>query len=77
MKSLSFFAVTLLTAVNAATVTFKVIAPTANNQVEVNINGVLTTLTASDPDVPYYTGSADLPDGQKYMVIFFSYVGSK
>jgi hypothetical protein len=72
MKSLAFVAITLLTAVNAANVTFKVIAPTATEQVQVNINGQLTTLTASDPDVPYYTGSADLPDGQKYMVTCYN-----
>lgn len=68
MKSLAFVAVALLSAVNAANVTFKVIAPSASEQVQVNIDGTLTELSAADADVPYYTGSADLPDNKSYMV---------
>ncbi|CEP17296.1 hypothetical protein [Parasitella parasitica] len=69
MKSLAFVAFALLTAVNAANVNFKVIAPNATKQVQVNIGGSLTTLKASDPDVPYYTGSADLPDNKTYKYV--------
>lgn len=68
MKSLAFVAVALLSAVNAANVTFKVIAPTASKQVQVNIDGTLTALKATDADIPYYTGSADLPDNKPYKV---------
>ncbi|CAO0793201.1 unnamed protein product [Mucor circinelloides] len=69
MKSLAFVAVALLSAVNAANVTFKVIAPTATKQVQVNIDGTLTALKAADSDVPYYTGSADLPDNKSYKYV--------
>ncbi|KAI9259037.1 coth protein-domain-containing protein [Sporodiniella umbellata] len=69
MKSLSFIAVSFLVAVNAASVSFKVIAPNAKSSVQVNVNGALTTLEASDPDVPYYTGSAELNDGQSYKYV--------
>lgn len=68
MKSLAFVAITLLTAVNAASVTFKVIAPEAKSSVQVSINGQTTALTAADADVPYYTGSADLAAGATYKV---------
>lgn len=71
MKSLSFIALTVLTAVNAASVTFKVIAPECNTDVQVDINGQLTKLTASDPDVPYYTGTAELADNATYKVNTF------
>ncbi|KAI7892103.1 coth protein-domain-containing protein [Mucor mucedo] len=69
MKSLSFIALTVLTAVNAASVTFKVIAPECNTDVQVDINGQLTKLTASDPDVPYYTGTAELADDATYKYV--------
>lgn len=68
MKSLSFISLACLTAVHAASVTFKVIAPTAESSVQVNINGQLTQLKAQDEDIPYYTGSAELNDGQSYKV---------
>lgn len=74
MKSLAFVAVALLSAVNAANVTFKVIAPTATKQVQVNIDGTLTALKAADSDVPYYTGSADLPDNKPYKVRHQSHI---
>jgi hypothetical protein len=70
MKSLSFISLACLTAVHAASVTFKVIAPTAESSVQVNINGQLTQLKAQDVDIPYYTGSAELNDGQSYKVKF-------
>jgi hypothetical protein len=68
MKSLAFVAVTLLTAGNAANVTFKVIAPNAQKTVQVNINGQLTALSAADSDIPYFIGSADLAAGANYKV---------
>lgn len=69
MKSLSIVALTLLTAVNAANVTFKVIAPDAQKSVQVNINGQMTVLNAADADIPYFTGSADLAANGSYKVI--------
>lgn len=68
MKSLAFVAITLLTAVNAASVTFKVIAPEAKDSVQVSINGQATTLKAADADIPYYTGAAELAAGASYKV---------
>lgn len=68
MKSLTLAALTVLTAVNAASVTFKVIAPTSQKTVQVDINGQLTTLTAADPDVPYFTGTAELGADEDYKV---------
>lgn len=68
MKSLSFVAITLLTAVNAASVTFKVIAPGAKENVQVSINGQATALKANDADIPYYTGEAELAAGATYKV---------
>lgn len=68
MKSLAFIATAFLAAVNAASVTFKVIAPNATDSVQVNINGALTSLNASDPDVPYYTGTAEYDLGANYKV---------
>lgn len=68
MKSLSFIAFTFIVAVNAAKVTFKVIAPSAKSSVQVNVNGSLTDLKAKDPDVPLYIGSANLNNGQSYKV---------
>ncbi|KAI7902604.1 coth protein-domain-containing protein [Cokeromyces recurvatus] len=69
MKSLSFIALSLLTAVNAASVTFKLIAPNATEKVQVDVGGHLTTLTASDPDIPYFTGVAELAVNQTYKYI--------
>ncbi|KAI8638771.1 coth protein-domain-containing protein [Parasitella parasitica] len=69
MKSLAFVAFALLAAVDAANVNFKVIAPNASKQVQVNVGGTLTTLKAADPDVPFYTGSADLPDNKTYKYV--------
>lgn len=68
MKSLSFIALTVLTAVNAASVTFKVIAPDTQTDVHVSIGGQLTALTASDSDIPYYTGTAELAANATYQV---------
>lgn len=51
----------LLFAVAAAyaqAATFKVVAPSAKNSVQVAIDGVKTSLHANDTDVPYYVGEA-------------------
>lgn len=58
----------LAMAVNAASVTFRVVAPGATS-VQVSVGGQQTTLTASDPDVPYYTGSANLDSGAAYKYV--------
>ncbi|KAI8971916.1 coth protein-domain-containing protein [Mycotypha africana] len=68
MKSLAIIAISLLAAVNAANVTFKVVAPDAKKQVQVQVDGKLVNLKAADPDVPYYTGTADL-QGKNYKYI--------
>jgi hypothetical protein len=67
MKTL-FSLAALSLAVNAATVTFRVVAPGANT-VQVSIGGQATTLNASDPDVPYYTGSANLDGNASYKYV--------
>lgn len=67
MKTLLSLA-SLAFAVNAATVTFRVVAPQATN-VQVSIGGQSTTLNASDPDVPYYTGSANLDASATYKYV--------
>ncbi|KAI8575830.1 hypothetical protein K450DRAFT_259744 [Umbelopsis ramanniana AG] len=67
MKTLLSLA-SLALAVNAATVTFRVVAPEATN-VQVSIGGQSTTLNASDPDVPYYTGSANLDANVSYKYV--------
>ncbi|KAI8061228.1 coth protein-domain-containing protein [Thamnidium elegans] len=69
MKSLTLAALTVLTAVNAASVTFKVIAPSSEGTVQVEVNGQLTTLTAADPDVPYFTGTAELGADENYKYV--------
>jgi hypothetical protein len=58
----------LALAVNAASVTFRVVAPGATS-VQVSVGGQQTTLTASDPDVPYYTGTANLNAGTAYKYV--------
>jgi len=67
MKTL-FSLAALSLAVNAASVTFRVVAPGANT-VQVSVAGQSTTLTASDPDVPYYTGSANLDANVSYKYV--------
>jgi hypothetical protein len=67
MKTLLSLA-SLAFAVNAATVTFRVVAPEATN-VQVSIGGQSTTLNASDPDVPYYTGSANIDASASYKYV--------
>ncbi|KAG2181758.1 hypothetical protein INT44_008573 [Umbelopsis vinacea] len=67
MKTL-FSLASLALAVNAATVTFRVVAPEATS-VAVSIGGQSTSLNASDPDVPYYTGSANLDASASYKYV--------
>lgn len=55
------------TVANAATITFRVVAPGATD-VQVSVNGQLTKLSASDPDVPYFVGQAEANDQDKYQV---------
>jgi hypothetical protein len=69
MKSLSVIALTCLAAVHAANVEFKVLVPDANESVEVSINGASFPLTRNDQDLPLFVGTADLPEGETYMVM--------
>lgn len=57
----------IVTVANAATVTFRVVAPGATD-VQVSVNGQLTKLSASDPDVPYFVGQAEANDQAQYQV---------
>lgn len=68
MKSLYIISFIYLTVVQATKVSFKLIAPDAKSQVHVKIDNVFTQLNAQDPDIPYYTGSAELDYGQNYTV---------
>lgn len=58
----------LFLAAIAKAVTFRVVAPGATD-VQVSVNGQLTKLTASDPDVPYFTGDANASPDSKYKVL--------
>ncbi|KAI8369366.1 coth protein-domain-containing protein [Radiomyces spectabilis] len=64
LGAISFF----MLCVNAANVTFKVIAP-GSKTVQVSVNGVTTNLKATDPDVPYFVGEADLSGDAKYKYV--------
>ncbi|KAI9278521.1 hypothetical protein BDA99DRAFT_9338 [Phascolomyces articulosus] len=55
--------------IQAANVEFRVIVPNATGDVQVSINGQATTLTAKDPDVPYFVGQAEASDQAKYKYI--------
>ncbi|KAI8360818.1 coth protein-domain-containing protein [Blakeslea trispora] len=67
---LSLFAasVGLLSAVQAATVEFKIVAPGAQS-VQVNVNGQTTTLNAPYPNVPFYNGTAEVGTSNSYNYI--------
>ncbi|CDH57008.1 hypothetical protein RO3G_11882 [Lichtheimia corymbifera JMRC:FSU:9682] len=58
----------IVTVANAATITFRVVAPGATD-VQVSVNGQLTKLSASDPDVPYFVGQAEANDQDKYQYV--------
>lgn len=47
---------------------FKVVAPGTKGNVQVSVGGHLTSLTAPDGDIPYYTGEASASSGDKYKV---------
>ncbi|KAF9971017.1 hypothetical protein BGZ73_006098 [Actinomortierella ambigua] len=59
----------LAASVRAAQVNFRVFAPNVT-KTEVSINGQLTVLTAADPNIPYFTGKAEAPDGATYKYVF-------
>ena len=58
----------LAASVNAAKVSFHVIAPNATS-VEVLINGQKTPLTADNPPFPHFTGAAEADDGAAYKYV--------
>lgn len=55
----------LAAAVQAAQVTFRVVAPGASS-VSVLVNGQQAALTAADPTIPYFTGVAETGADTKY-----------
>ena len=57
----------LVAIAQAATVKFNVIAPSATD-VKVSVNGAQVALTAADPNVPYFTGSAEVGSAKDYKV---------
>ncbi|KAL0097534.1 secreted coth spore-coat protein domain-containing protein [Phycomyces blakesleeanus] len=68
--SLSFIAFAFLVAcTEASPVTFRVIAPGATGNAQVSIDGKVTDLTASDADVPYFTGSVEAGTSGKYKYV--------
>lgn len=65
--SLALISVSLLAAIEAATVKFNVIAPSATD-VKVSVNGQQIALAAADPKVPYFSGDAEVGDAKEYKV---------
>lgn len=55
---------------HAASIKFNVIAPNATD-VKVSVNGQQVALTASNPNVPYFTGSAEVGASKTYKVLQF------
>lgn len=67
--SLALISTSFLVAISqAASVKFNVIAPKATD-VKVSVNGAQVALTAADPNVPYFTGSAEVGGAKEYKVI--------
>ncbi|KAI7903665.1 coth protein-domain-containing protein [Cokeromyces recurvatus] len=67
--SLALISTSLLIAISqAATVKFNVIAPSATD-VKVSVNGQQVSLTASDPNVPYFTGNAEVGSAKDYKYV--------
>ncbi|KAG0224122.1 coth protein-domain-containing protein [Mortierella sp. GBAus27b] len=64
----SFAILALAAAAQAAQVSFHVIAP-GGKDVKVLVNGQQTALTAADPTVPYFTGTAETGADTKYKYI--------
>ncbi|KAG2207555.1 hypothetical protein INT47_004305 [Mucor saturninus] len=58
----------LLVSAQASIVQFNVIAP-GSKIVQVNINGTVTSLTASVPNVPFYTGSVEIGTSSSYKYV--------
>ncbi|KAG1454123.1 hypothetical protein G6F56_007399 [Rhizopus delemar] len=58
----------LVAIAHAATLQFNVIAPNATD-VKVSVNGQQVALTASNPNVPYFTGSAEVGSSTTYKYI--------
>ncbi|OBZ85245.1 hypothetical protein A0J61_06704 [Choanephora cucurbitarum] len=69
MRLFRWLALAALANVNATRVMFRVVAPEANNNVQVSVDGHLTSLSAKDPDVPYFTGTAQITKGDSYHYI--------
>lgn len=67
--SLAIISTSYLVAIaQAASIKFNVIAPGATD-VKVSVNGAQVALTAADPNVPYFTGSAESGEAKDYKVI--------
>ena len=65
---LLLISISSLVAIQAANVEFRVIAPNTVDNVQVSVNGQVTSLSAKDPDVPYFVGQAEASDNAKYKV---------
>jgi hypothetical protein len=65
--SLALISTSFLVAIQAATVKFNVIAPSATD-VKVSVNGQQISLTAADPSVPYFSGDAEVGSAKEYKV---------
>lgn len=67
--SLAIISTSFLVAISqAASVKFNVIAPKATD-VKVSVNGAQVALTAADPNVPYFSGSAEVGGAKEYKYI--------
>jgi hypothetical protein len=66
--SLALISSSFLVAIaQSATVKFNVIAPSATD-VKVSVNGQQVALNAADPNVPYFSGQADVGSATSYKV---------
>ncbi|GAA5810079.1 Invasin CotH3 [Mucor flavus] len=67
--SLAIISTSYLVAIaQAASIKFNVIAPGATD-VKVSVNGAQVALTAADPNVPYFTGSAESGEAKDYKYV--------
>jgi hypothetical protein len=66
--SLALISASFLVAIEAATVKFNVIAPSATD-VKVSVNGQQIALTAADASVPYFSGAAEVGSAKDYKVL--------
>ncbi|KAI8380231.1 coth protein-domain-containing protein [Blakeslea trispora] len=67
--SLAIISASLLVAIDAASIKFNVVAPNATD-VKVSVNGQQVALTASIPNVPYFSGSAEVGSAKEYKYVF-------